>query len=53
MSTGHALVRNRYRSREFIEFLKLLDAAYPTHIAPLWDMWAAAVAGAGRLVDAK
>src|SRR5438105_12841824 len=25
----HALVRARHRSREFIEFLKLLDAAYP------------------------
>ena len=25
----HALVRERHRSREFIEFLKLLDAAYP------------------------
>ena len=25
----HALVRDRHRSREFIEFLKLLDAAYP------------------------
>ena len=24
----HALVRDRHRSREFIEFLKLLDAAY-------------------------
>src|SRR6202045_4005692 len=29
----HALVRDRHRSREFIEFLKLLDAAYPTHTA--------------------
>jgi hypothetical protein len=27
----HALVRNRHRSCEFIEFLKLLDAAYPAH----------------------
>ena len=27
----HALVKDRHRSREFIEFLKLLDAAYPTH----------------------
>ena len=27
----HALVRDRHRSREFIEFLKLLDAAYPAH----------------------
>src|ERR1700751_4461380 len=26
---GHALVKERHRSREFIEFLKLLDAAYP------------------------
>jgi transposase len=25
----HALVRDRHRSREFIEFLKLLDTAYP------------------------
>jgi transposase len=25
----HALVRDRHRSREFIEFLRLLDAAYP------------------------
>src|ERR1700749_1217348 len=30
---GHALVRDRHRSREFIEFLKLLDAAYPAHTA--------------------
>jgi transposase len=29
----HALVRDRHRSREFIEFLKLLDAAYPAHTA--------------------
>ena len=29
----HALVRNRHRSREFIEFLKLADAAYPAHTA--------------------
>jgi transposase len=29
----HALVRDRHRSREFIEFLQLLDAAYPTHTA--------------------
>ena len=28
-----ALVRDRHRSREFIEFLKLLDAAYPTDTA--------------------
>jgi transposase len=27
----HALVRDRHRSCEFIEILKLLDAAYPTH----------------------
>ena len=27
----HALVRDRHRSREFVEFLKLLDAAYPAH----------------------
>jgi transposase len=29
----HALVKDRHRSREFIEFLKLLHAAYPTHTA--------------------
>src|SRR5262249_27714625 len=29
----HALVRDRHRSREFIRFLKLLDAAYPAHTA--------------------
>jgi transposase len=29
----HALVRDRHRSREFIEFLKLLDAAYPPNTA--------------------
>src|SRR5438477_43553 len=29
----HALVRERHRSREFIEFLKLLDAAYPAGTA--------------------
>jgi transposase len=29
----HALVKDRHRSREFLEFLKLLDAAYPTHTA--------------------
>src|SRR6201990_1652692 len=29
----HALVKDRPRSREFIEFLKLLDAAYPAHTA--------------------
>ena len=27
----HALVKDRHRSREFIEFLKLLDNAYPSH----------------------
>ena len=29
----HALVKDRHRSREFIEFLKLLDAAYPADTA--------------------
>ena len=29
----HALVKDRHRSRELKEFLKLLDAAYPTHTA--------------------
>jgi transposase len=29
----HALVRDRRRSREFIEFLKVLDAAYPASTA--------------------
>src|SRR6267142_3290608 len=29
----HARVKDRHRSREFIEFLKLLDAAYPAHTA--------------------
>jgi transposase len=29
----HALVRDRHRSKEFIEFLKLLDAAYPASTA--------------------
>ena len=29
----HALVRDRHRSREFIEFLQLIDAAYPPHTA--------------------
>jgi len=29
----HALVRDRHRSREFIEFLKLLDAAYSASTA--------------------
>jgi transposase len=29
----HALVKDRHRSREFIEFLQLLDAAYPAYTA--------------------
>jgi transposase len=29
----HALVRDRHRSREFIEFLKLLDGVYPARTA--------------------
>jgi transposase len=29
----HALVRDRHRSREFVEFLKRLDAAYPARTA--------------------
>jgi len=29
----HALVKDRHRSREFVEFLKLLDVAYPVHTA--------------------
>jgi transposase len=29
----HALVRDRHRSREFVEFLRLLDAAYPASTA--------------------
>ncbi|XSC42668.1 IS630 family transposase [Bradyrhizobium sp. RDT10] len=29
----HALVKDRHRSREFIEFLRLLDAAYPPNTA--------------------
>jgi transposase len=29
----HALVKDRHRSREFIEFLKVIDAAYPAHTA--------------------
>jgi transposase len=29
----HALVKDRHRSREFIEFLKVLDTAYPDHTA--------------------
>jgi hypothetical protein len=34
----HALVRDRHRSRELIEFLQLLDAAYPasTAIKPIF-----------------
>jgi len=31
----HVLVRDRHRSREFIEFLKLLDAAYPANTDPI------------------
>jgi hypothetical protein len=27
-NTVHALVKDRHRSREFVEFLTLLDAAY-------------------------
>jgi len=29
----HSLVKDRHRSREFIEFLQQLDAAYPAHTA--------------------
>ncbi|WP_219684378.1 IS630 family transposase [Bradyrhizobium canariense] len=29
----HALVKDRHRSREFIEFLRLVDAAYPPNTA--------------------
>jgi transposase len=29
----HALVKDRHCTREFLEFLKLLDAAYPAHTA--------------------
>jgi transposase len=29
----HALVKDRHRSREFIEFLRLIDAAYPPNTA--------------------
>src|ERR1700694_5858309 len=29
----HALVKDRHRSREFVEFLKLLDSAYPADTA--------------------
>ena len=31
--TVHALVKDRHRSREFVEFLELLDAAYPADTA--------------------
>jgi hypothetical protein len=31
----HALVKDRHRSREFIEFLKLLDATHPPYGDPL------------------
>ena len=31
--TVHALVKDRHRSREFIEFLKILDTAYPAATA--------------------
>lgn len=33
LTAAHALVEDRHRSCEFIEFLKLVDAAYPTHTA--------------------
>ena len=29
----HAIVKDRHRSREFIDFLQILDAAYPAHTA--------------------
>jgi hypothetical protein len=29
----HALAKDRHPSREFVEFLKLLDAAYPADTA--------------------
>jgi transposase len=32
-SSHHALVKGRHRSREFIEFLELLDSAYPARTA--------------------
>jgi hypothetical protein len=32
----HALVRDRHRSREFVEFLKLLDAAYARFMLLRW-----------------
>jgi hypothetical protein len=32
-TTAHALVKDRHRSREFIEFLKILDTAYPAATA--------------------
>jgi hypothetical protein len=43
----HALVKDRHRSREFIEFLKLLDAAYPaaTAIKVILDNHSASNAG--------
>ena len=31
--TVHALVKDRHRSREFVEFLKILDTAYPASTA--------------------
>ena len=36
LTTGvvHHAVTDRHRSREFIEFLELLDAAYPAQTAP-------------------
>ena len=45
----HALVRDRHRSREFIKFLRLLDAAYPasTAIKLILDK---TMPGPGRLV---
>ena len=43
----HALVKERHRSREFIEFLKLLDTAYPadTAIEVILDNHSAHVSG--------
>jgi hypothetical protein len=48
----HALVRDRHRSREFIEFLKLLDAAYPVHTAIklILDNHSAHISSAGRFI---
>ena len=37
MGKVHALVRDRHRSREFTEFLKLLDVAYPASTAVKTD----------------